>query len=168
MTAYGTTEARGGSLAIHLVTGLVGGFLAGIVWIALTSWFVTTVGLGDLSPFRTISTIALGPHALVDGTSKVWVGEAIHSGIAAFLGLVFAALTYGVRYRAEAMVLGGVLFGGVVYAVDFQLLARYIHQFSALFTANAPFELAISLLYGALLAAFFLRPVGYWAGGARA
>lgn len=163
MTAYETTGNRRGSLGIHLVTGLVGGFLAGVVWAALTSWFVTTLGGAALSPFRTISTIALGPHALVAHTSKVWVGEAIHSGIAAVLGLIFAVITFNVRQRAVALVLGGVIFGGLAYVVDFQILARYIHQFSALFSANAPFELAIHLLFGALLAAFFLRPEGYWA-----
>ncbi len=134
-------------------SGLVAGFLAGAVFIALNSWFATTMGKPALAPFKTVATLAQGPpppHA------AIWIGMVIHSLLAAVFGLVFAVLVVPMmRNRSAGWLLwAGLLYGGIIYIVDFQVLSRLVPQFSAfLQVTNQPLELAVHLVFGAVLAA---------------
>jgi hypothetical protein len=72
-------------------------------------------------------------------------------------GLIFAALLAPLRRRSAGwLAWAGLVFGGVVYLVDFQVLARFVPWFSAFLLTNQPFELAAHLVFGAVLAALLL------------
>jgi hypothetical protein len=139
------------------IIGIFGGFLAGVAFIALNSWFVTTMGKPEFGPFHTIATLAQGPPLLA---TKVWIGEGIHSGLSAFFGLVFAMVTLPwarLSPRRGHLLAAGLLYGGLIYAIDFQVLSRFITQCSVpLKGTNQPFELTVHLVFGALVALFML------------
>lgn len=141
-----------GSTGSWLGKGLVAGFLAGVVFIALNSWFATTMGRPALAPFTLIATLAQGPPP---GQATVWIGMAIHAVLSALLGLVFAVLVAALRGRSTGLLLwAGLIYGAVVYIVAFQVLSRFVGQFRAFLPAtNQPFELAVHLVFGAVLAA---------------
>jgi hypothetical protein len=150
--AHVSTPVRPVSLATWLLWGGLSGFLAGIVFIALTSWFTTSVGNPALMPFRVIATIVVGPPPTM---AAIWLGMLVHSVLATLFGLVFAALTAPLRGTQPTGVLmwAGLLYGGVVYAVNFQVLARFIEYWGAFLNVNQPFEVTVHLVYGALTAA---------------
>lgn len=82
---------------------------------------------------------------------------AIHSVLAALFGLVFAGLIAPMRARPGLIVWGALIYGGLVYVVDFQVLARYVPEFAALLKAtNQPMVLAVHLVFGAVLAALLV------------
>jgi hypothetical protein len=135
--------------------GALSGFLAGVAFIALHSWFAVSAGEDALAPFRTVATIVEGPYPT---TTVIGIGMAVHAVLSAVFGLIFAALLAPLRRRSAGwLAWAGLLFGGVVYLVDFQVLARFVPWFSAfLLVANQPFELAVHLVFGAVLAALLL------------
>jgi hypothetical protein len=134
---------------------LLSGFLAGTVFITLTSWFTTTMGKPPLMPFKVIATLAQGPPP---PQATIWIGMLIHSVLAALFGLIFAAGIAPLRGRASGLILwAGLIYGGLLYLIDFQVLARVVPQFSAFLKAtNQPFELTVHLVFGAVLAALLL------------
>lgn len=136
----------------RLTTGLVGGFLAGVAFIALNSWFGTGGGASDspLAVFTLVSTMAPG------GTS-IWVGMALHAALSAFFGMLLAAFTALVRGNGM-LIASGLLFGGIIYVINFQVLARFVGQFAAFRATNQPFEVACHLVFGALTALFLIHP----------
>lgn len=136
-----------------LLWGLVSGFLAGVVFIALNSWFAGSMGMSTLAPFKTIATLVEGPPP---PQATIWVGMVIHSVLSALFGLVLAAFLARMRANRSAgwLLWAGLLSGGLIYVVDFQVLSRFVPQFSAfLKVTNQPFELAVHLAFGAVLAA---------------
>jgi hypothetical protein len=148
----GHARSGSGAMGPWLGWGLLSGFLAGVVFIALTSWFATTMGNPQLAPFKVIATLAQGPPPM---QATVWIGMAIHSLLSALFGLVFAAGVAPMRGGASGSIMWtGLLYGGLIYVVDFQILARFVPQFSAFLQAtNQPFEVAVHLVFGAVLAA---------------
>jgi hypothetical protein len=156
--ARGSASGRG--MGPWLVWGLVAGFLAGVVFIALTAWFTASMGNPSLTPFRVIATIVQGPPP---PEATIWVGMVIHSVLSALFGLVFAAGIATVRGRLStaALLWGGLLYGALIYLVDFQLLARVVEQFFAFRGINQPFELTVHLVFGAVLAAFLAVGPGF-------
>lgn len=134
--------------------GFVAGFLAGVVFSALNSWFATTMGKPVLAPFKVIATLAQGPPP-AQGT--VWVGMVIHAVLSALLGLVFAVLVASLWGRSAGLLLwAGLVYGAIVYVVDFQVFSRVVPQFRVFLQAtNQPLELAVHLVFGAVLAALF-------------
>ncbi len=140
----------------RLLFGLIGGFAAGVVFIAINAWFATTQGNPPLMPFMVIASLVQGPMAVMQGTASVVLGMAIHSVLSALLGLVFAALTVKIRDNAQ-LALYGLIYGGLVYVVDFVILAQVVPQFKAFTMTNQPLELAVHLVFGAVLVLFLLR-----------
>lgn len=137
----------------YLVAGAVGGFLAGAAFIALNAWFATSNGMPRMQPFRTVATIVQGQVDV--NASNVAIGIVLHVAISIVLGLIFALVTAGFR-SAIFVAFAGLVFGAVVYVVDFQVLARQVGQFSAFRMTNQPFEAAAHLVFGAVLAVLVL------------
>jgi vacuolar-type H+-ATPase subunit I/STV1 len=150
-TAVGARTDAGG-VGPWLGWGLLAGFLAGVVFIALTSWFATSMGNPQLAPFKVIATLAQGPPPM---QATVWIGMAIHSVLSALFGLVFAAAVAPRRGSSGGSIIwAGLIFGGLIYIIDFQVLSRFVPQFSAFLQAtNQPFEVTVHLVFGAVLAA---------------
>lgn len=138
----------------RLLAGALGGLVAGVVFIALTSWFATSTGQPPLSPFSLIASIAaLAPSQI----PTLWLGMAIHCALSVVFGVIFAGLTALVRGNGTLMAVG-FLYGGIVYAINFHVFARFLDIFSNFRGANQPFELAVHLVFGGVLAMFLLRP----------
>lgn len=136
----------------RLFAGAVGGFLAGVAFIALTCWYSATLGNDPLAPFRVIASMAPAPDVI----PTLWLGMALHSALSVFFGMVFAAFTALTRGNGTLMP-AGFLFGGLIYVINFQILARFVGQFAAFRGVNQPFEVAIHLMFGGLVAMFLLR-----------
>jgi hypothetical protein len=142
-------------LPMRLLAGAVAGFVAGVVFIALTSWFATTMGNDALDPFRMIATLAQGSDALAEGRASVILGMTIHSVLSVLFGIIFAIMTAPIR-SAGVLLAAGLLYGGMIYAVNFQILSRFVDYFSALLDmTNQPFELCVHLVFGSVLAALY-------------
>jgi hypothetical protein len=140
-------------LGQYLVAGFISGFLAGVAFIALTCWYSSYHGSPELMPFRFVASLAKGPTGIA--THPLWMGMAIHSVLSALFGLVFAIFTSWIR-SASLVALAGLVCGAVIYIVDFQILARVVSQFSAFRTTDQPFEAAVHLVFGAVLAVLIL------------
>lgn len=143
----------------RVAAGAVGGFLAGAAFIALLAWFDSTVGKSPFQPFRVVASLVQGPASAKMGTASVALGMLIHSVLSAFFGVGLALLTAPVR-RNRSIAVAGVLYGALVYAVNFQVLARFIHQFKALLAGpNQPMVFTVHLVFGALTSLFVMRSV---------
>jgi hypothetical protein len=106
---------------------------------------------GALAPFQTVATVVEGSPPTA---ATVGVGIVVHTVLSALFGLIFAALLAPLRWRSAGwLAWAGLLFGGAVYVIDFQVIAR-ISAF--LQEANQPLELAAHLVFGSVLAALLL------------
>jgi hypothetical protein len=137
----------------YLAAGIVAGFVAGVAFIALTCWEASYQGTPQLMPFRLVASLAQGPTGIP--THTLWIGMVIHSVLSAAFGLVFAIVTSWIR-SASLVALAGLVFGAAIYIVDIQVLARVVTQFSAFRTVDQPFEAAVHLVFGAVLAVLVL------------
>lgn len=132
-----------------LAGGVVGGLVAGAVFIGVTGWFAYSQGNPPLAPFKLISTLVLGGTPKSIGSEGIWIGAGIHAGLSIVFGVVFALFARLLRDR-DALVSAGVAYGGLVYVLDFLILGHtVVPQFQM---PNQPFELTVHLLFGALLA----------------
>ena len=122
---------------------------------ALHSWFAVSIGQDTLAPYRIVATVVEGPPPAF---ATAGIGMVVHAVLAVLFGLLFAAALAPLRRRSAGwFAWAGLLFGGVVYVVDFQILARNVVYFSAVLeTTNQPLELAANLVFGAVLAALLL------------
>jgi len=145
---------RPGATSGWLGWGVFSGLLAGIAFLAINSWFAVSMGLDTAAPLRTIATIVEGPPP---AEAVQGVGVVVHVVLSALFGLIFATLLLPLRRRSAGwFAWAGLLFGGIIYLVDFQVLARSVAWFSAFQTTNQPFELAAHLVFGSVLAALLL------------
>ncbi|TDD55227.1 hypothetical protein [Saccharopolyspora elongata] len=144
------------SMPVRMAMSVAGGLIAGVAFIALNSWFATSTGMDPFAPFKMIATLAQGPPP---ESGTVWIGMAIHLVLSILFGILFAAITQGWAGGRTVAALG-LLYGGVLYVINFQVLSRFVEYWSAFHTsANQPFELAAHLVFGAVLA-LFLIPFG--------
>lgn len=113
--------------------GLLYGIAAGGVF-ALAELVASAVSGGTLQaagPFRLAASVVLGQRAVagqVPAATVVLVGLAVHLGITAFWGLLYSYLdslmTPDVRPSSAFQSASGMLFGLLVWLIDFQFVAR--------------------------------------------
>ena len=140
-------------LARRLVRGAVGGLLAGLVFIFITRWFASSVGDPSDGPLMMISTLLKGDGSMAAGTASASLGWGIHFGLSAAFGIVFALMAPFFRTNGTVAI-AGVLYGGLLYLVNFKILAPIAFPIFKL--ANQPFEVVVHIVFGFLLAlAFF-------------
>ncbi len=146
-----TTRAE--PLQGRLVRGALGGVVAGLVFAFVTMWFADSMPMGAPGdPLRLISTVVEGKSALMSGAADVGTGWAVHLAISAIYGMVFALAVPWLRTTGLLGVAGGV-YGAALFVVNFLVIAEvWLDQFQM---PNKPFELAIHLVFGFLLAAAF-------------
>ncbi len=149
VTATGQEER----LAARLLRGAVGGIVAGVVFAGVTMWFTeSTAGKADM-PLRMISTIVKGDKAMAAGTTSVGLGLVVHMVVSALFGALFALAVPRLRSNGT-IALAGTLYGGLLYVVNFLVLAPLV--FTVFEDANQPFELFGHIVFGTLLGfAFF-------------
>jgi hypothetical protein len=130
--------------------GAVAGVAAGIPFLMLTQWFVHSLGNPASLPLRMMSTLVLGDAAMTDGRANAALGLLVHVVLSAAFGAGFAVAARHV-VGAPARVTAGLVYGGLLYLVNFHIFAETV--FTTFQGANKPFELAVHLLFGAMLAA---------------
>ena len=149
MTVSTSTKRRLGG---DLVRGVLGGLIAGMIFAVATMWFVTSIGLPARTPLLMISTIVLGDDAMATGEADSSIGLIVHVMLSIAYGIVFALLARRLRTNGD-VALAGLLYGGLLYLVNFQILARV--AFGTFRMANQPFEVTVHLVFGALLGLAF-------------
>jgi uncharacterized protein YacL len=149
-TATGTTDETVGS---RILRGAIGGGAAGAVFILVTMWFADSVGDPSTGPLMMISTIVKGEAAMANGTADPTLGWIVHGVLSILFGIAFAFVTPLFRTNGT-VALVGIVYGALLYVVNFLVIAPI--AFPIFQMANQPFELAIHIVFGALLAlAFF-------------
>jgi uncharacterized membrane protein YagU involved in acid resistance len=146
MTITASTRTR---VSGDLVRGGVGGLVAGVVFAVATMWFVTSIDMPARTPLLMISTIVLGDDAMTNGDADTTIGWIVHLVLSIGFGVVFAFLARRLRTNGEVAA-AGLVYGGLLYVVNFQILARL--WFETFKMANQPFEVVVHLVFGALLA----------------
>jgi hypothetical protein len=140
-------------LAGRAVRGVVGGVVSGVVFAAATMWYVASTGGPAVLPLRMISTIVLGDAAMGKGTTSPVLGAVVHLVLSAAFGVAFGLVVPWLRTNGT-VALAGVVYGLVLYLVNFQVLARLF--FTTFKMANQPFEVVVHVVFGVLLSfAFF-------------
>ena len=141
-------RAQGYSATAVLVRGVIGGLIAGAIFIALNMWFSTSTGGPPNGPLLAISTIVKGDAAMAAGATSVPLGWFVHFVLSALFGLVFALAAARLGTNGS-LALAGVVYGALLYVVNFQILAPL---FFKVFTgANQPFELVAHVVFGVVL-----------------
>jgi hypothetical protein len=141
------------ALITRIVRGVVGGELAGVAFALLTMWFAASLGGEAKMPLLMMSTIASGRDSMSSGTASVAAGVGVHLTLSALFGVLFALAVPRMRTNGT-LLLSGLVWGLVVYVVDFRLLSPTL--FPVFQDANQPFEVLVHMLYGVIVAALFL------------
>lgn len=150
----GERQSMGIDWSMWLARGALGGIAAGGVFLALTMWFATSVGDPAKGPLLMISTILKGDDAMMNGTASVGIGLAVHVGVSALFGLVFAVLASRLRTNG-AVATAGVLYGAALYLLNFKVLTPL--AFPVFKMANQPFEVVVHVVFGTLLSFALFR-----------
>jgi len=147
------TVVAGPKMANRLSIGALGGLVSGAVFAALICWSAGLSGRPVLSPFRLIATVVQGGSP---AGKEIWLGMIVHIVLSLLFGLLFAALS--TPWASPAMTAWAALvFGGLLYVVDFQLLSRFVARWAAfLQDTNQAFQLAVHLVFGAILSLFLM------------
>lgn len=133
--------------------GAVAGVVAGLVFVMLEMVLVPTVGGGAMwGPPRMMGAIVLGkgvlpPPATFDA-GIVMVGMLVHFVLSAVLGVIYAAIASALKLSAGLSTLAGIVFGLIVYLVNFYGFTEVFPWFAM---ARTPITLITHLVFGAVL-----------------
>lgn len=142
-------------MTARLARGLLGGIVAGGVFILVTMWFEDSMGGEAEMPFRMISTLVLGDGALADMDTNVGVGVLVHFVLSAAFGVGFAMVAPMIRGNGSTVV-AATIYGGLLFVVNFYIMAEtWATSFQM---PNKPFELLAHLVFGTILGFAFLTP----------
>lgn len=105
-------------------SGIFAGLVAGLVFLVVELILVPTVGGGALwGPPRMMGAIVLGPDVLPPPASfdavVVLTGMLVHFILSAVLGVIFALVVGRMQLSRTMVVLAGIVFGLIVYVVNF-------------------------------------------------
>ncbi|MBW3605427.1 MAG: hypothetical protein KY460_11075 [Actinobacteria bacterium] len=151
MASNATAGQSSETLRARLGRGVIGGVIAGILFIVLNAWYVASQGQPPIRPLGLISSIVLGANALPDAVNPA-LGAAIHIALSAVYGLVFALVAPLFRTNGTIALAGGV-YGILLFVVNFLVLAQTVlPQFQM---PNLPVEFMAHALFGHVLAFAF-------------
>jgi len=137
--------------------GATAGLVSGLVFLIATMGYVTTKGLPAVAPMIDISTIFHGQDEPVPSPDNVVVGLVTHLTLAAAFGIVFALLASVLPRRAGILLATGVVYGLLLYVVNFQILGRTLFPwFTNPSGPDQGFEVFIHAVFGLLLVPFLI------------
>jgi uncharacterized membrane protein YagU involved in acid resistance len=128
--------------------GILAGVVGGAIFAVITMWFTASTGAGAVTPLKMIATILQGDDAFPRDASSI-LGATLHMVLSVAYGIVFAVVVAAIRASAGVIALLGLLYGAAIFVVNFLVLAPL--WFTTFQAANKPFELAIHLVFGAVL-----------------
>jgi uncharacterized membrane protein YagU involved in acid resistance len=141
----------------RITRGAVAGIVAGLVFLIATMGYVTTKGLPAVAPMIDISTIFHGQDQPVANSDNVVVGLVTHLTLSIAFGLVFSLLALVLPRRALVVLGAGVLYGLLLYVVNFQIFGRTLFPwFTNPSGPDQGFEVFIHAVFGLILAPFMI------------
>jgi hypothetical protein len=142
----------------QLITrGAIAGIASGLVFLIATMGYVTTKGLPAVAPMIDISTIFHGQDRPVPNPDNVVVGLVTHLTLSVAYGVVFAVLVSMLPRRALVVLAAGVVYGLLLYVVNFQTFGRTLFPwFTNPEGPDQGFEVFIHAVFGLLLAPFLI------------
>ena len=104
--------------------GIIGGLIAGLIFVLIEMILVPTVGGGSaFGPPRMMAAIAMGEDVLPPPATFelgiFMVGMLVHFALSAVLGVIFALLISRFSMAFTGKVFAGIAFGLLVYLVNF-------------------------------------------------
>lgn len=137
--------------------GAIAGVVSGLVFLIATMGYATTKGLPAAAPMIDISTIFHGQDRPVPNPDNVVVGLVTHLTLSVAYGVVFAVLVSMLPRRALIVLAAGVVYGLLLYAVNFQIFGRILFPwFTNPEGPDQGFEVFIHAVFGLLLAPFLI------------
>ncbi len=122
----------GGATRQLLLHGIVGGMIAGIVFLLFEMFVSVALGGPFLMPLIMIGSIVLGTQALSPAfplATAALAGIFLHLTLSAIFGVTFVyLLAFGRQLGASGpmLLLYGSLFGLALWIVNFQILGRFL------------------------------------------
>lgn len=163
-SASGTSRSRYSSalpVDALLTRGVAAGLTGGLVFILVNMYAAQSAGKPPVGPFLAISTLfrfsdapIMEPMAL---PVEVTLGVIVHLFLSVLFGVVFALISPLLR-SSVLLVAGGLVYGLVLYVVNFQVIGRLLFPwFVDPRGPNQVVELLVHpLAYGLVLVPFFL------------
>lgn len=139
--------------------GIIGGLMAGLVFLVVEMILVPTVGGGSaFGPPRMMAAIAMGesvlpPPATFDAVIFL-VGMLVHFVLSIVLGIVFATIFAGRAFADTMMIAIGALFGLAVYFANFYGMTAVFPWFEM---ARNWITMFAHLVFGAVLGWWVVR-----------
>ena len=140
----------------RITRGVVAGIAAGLLFMLANMWYADSQGLPAVAPLYDISTIFYFSDTPDPIPENAAVGLVVHLALSAGFGVLMAAAASMFASR-RGLVGGAVVFGLVLYVVNFQILGRIAFEWFQE-GPNQTFEVIAHAGYGLLLAPFL---VGY-------
>lgn len=163
-TARPATGRAADEIATVLTRGTAAGLTGGLMFILANMWYTTTHGKPAVAPLLAISTIFYGSDKPVADPTHVVAGLVLHLGLSIAFGVAFVAIAavLGLGSRPLLLLVGGLVYGLVLYLVNFQVFGRLFFPFFVNpMGPNQGFELWIHpVTFGLLLVPFALRSGG--------
>jgi len=148
MTSERTVPILGSAVKAGLIAGLI--FMVVemlLVWLAM--------GMNPFAPPQMIAAIVMGPDVLPDaippGSNIVvlMVGMLVHFALAVILAFVFKYLAMALRLNGTMLIVAGVVFGLIVYVVNFYGMSSIFPWFAM---ARNWIGIAAHAIFGLVLA----------------
>lgn len=128
--------------------GAIGGLVAGLIFGLIQMWFFADAGMPADTIIHLIATLVQPDSYFAAGQTSLALGWAIHITLSLTYGAIYGLAATEMQSNATRM-WGAAVWGGLIYVFNFVILAPL---FYGLFTtANQPFELAVHIVYGALI-----------------
>jgi hypothetical protein len=171
MALFKNTASRAKALDFShlLTTGAVAGLAVGFPFILANMIYATsqsalpvpnTPGLPAIAPFIDIGTIFyFDDMPQLTNPSYPLAGLITHFSLSIVFGLIFALVVVPLLSSARLLLIGGIVFGGLLYVVNYQILGRVVFEWfdpSSPMGPNPWFGLITHLGFGLLLVPFFL------------
>lgn len=156
MNASGTELMQG--LDDRLARGVIAGIAAGLLFLLANMWYADSQDLPAVAPLYDISTIFYFTDQPDPRPENAAVGLVVHLTLSAGFGALFAVFA-PLFASARLLVAGSLVFGLVLYLVNFQILGRIAFEWFQE-GPNQTFEVFAHLGYGLLLAPFLAGYAG--------
>jgi hypothetical protein len=152
-----------------LTTGSVAGLAVGFPFILANMIYATSQSgpfpnapkLPAIAPFLDIGTIFyFDDMPQLTDPGYPLVGLIMHFSLSIVFGLIFALVVVPLLRNASLLLIGGIVYGGLLYIVNYQILGRVVFEWfdpSSPMGPNPWFGLITHLGFGLLLVPFFLN-----------
>jgi len=174
MALVRNTAARAKAFDVSnlLTTGVVAGLAVGFVFILANMIYATSqpamvnvpdgLKLPAIAPFLDIGTIFYFDDMPQMIPAYPFAGLITHFSLSILFGLIFALVLVPLFSNARSLLVGGIVYGGLLYVVNYQILGRVVFEWfdpSDPMGPDPSFGLLTHLGFGLLLVPFFLTTV---------